>query len=354
MSNVPIVIHKGSLSSTELEAKTAEYDISETVDIYASQLEELAVIKFQGSTEEMWLYMPWTKVLLHTVDAESLFALRTNRNRLLVSEQEQQQLRKAVVGVAGMSVGSGIALGLVYSGIADTIKIADRDTLDTSNLNRLRETLSSVGKSKVTLAAQHIYDLNPYATVHQFDDGVTTENIDIFFTDPNLSVVIDEIDDFKMKVQLRLKAKEHKTPLLMFTSLGDNILVDIERYDLDEELQPFHGLIGDTVNDIVSADNITPEDIRRYSVSLVGPEYIPTRALQSVLEMGRSLAGRPQLYSTIAVDGGLAAYAVRRIILGSGPTSGRYFVKFHELLGLEDTSFSDSDERRDVLTKLGG
>lgn len=354
MANTPIVVQKGSLSSAELEAKATQYDISEIVDIFALQLDELATIKFQGNPEEVWVYMPWSKVLLHTVGSESLFALRTNRNKLLVTEQEQQLLRKAVVGIAGMSVGSGMALGMVYSGIADTIKIADRDVLDTSNLNRLREPLSSVGKPKAALAAQHIYDLNPYATVHQFDEGVTAENIDDFFTNPGLSVAIDEIDDFKMKVQLRLKAKEYKTPLLMLTSLGDNILVDVERYDLDADLQPFHGLIGDTVDDIVNADNLTPEDIRKYSVALVGPEYIPTRALQSVLEMGKSLAGRPQLYSTIAIDGGLAAYVVRRIILSDGPRSGRYFVKLHELLNLRDTNFADSAERRDVLTKLGG
>jgi hypothetical protein len=41
-----------------------------------------------------------------------------------------------------MSVGSGIALSCVYSGFSGTIKLADFDTLETANLNRLRESLA--------------------------------------------------------------------------------------------------------------------------------------------------------------------------------------------------------------------
>ena len=337
---------------TSVETFKSENQIDEIVDAYEQQVADLQEIHYTGQATEKWVYYPWAKKLLHCVDADALFALRTNRNKLLITEEEQQKLRSAVIGVAGMSVGSGIAIGSVYSGISDTVKVADRDTLDTSNLNRLRESLLSVGNAKVELAAQHIYELSPFANVMTFESGVTMENIDEFFDNPKLSVVVDEIDDFKMKVQLRIKAKERQVPLLMFTSLGDNILVDIERYDQNPELEIFNGMLGGVPDEVLANPEIGPEDIRRYSVQLVGPQYIPTRALQSLTKMGTELVGRPQLYSTIAIDGGLAAYVIRRIVLDDEPKSGRYFVSFADLFDMQKADLADSEERTNVLRLL--
>jgi len=366
------VILKGVFSESDVAALRQKHKIFEEIDIYDRQLAELfhvlhpaepergeALERFKkerpaGVTAGTWVYYPWSGTLLHTVGADDLFRLRTNRNQLLITHQEQQKLHQTTVGIAGMSVGAGIALALAYSGISKSIKIADFDELDTSNLNRLRESLAAVGKPKVALAAQHLYELDPFADVQAFEEGIDEANIDSFFSDPKLTVVIDEIDDFKMKVQLRLHAKKHGTPLLMFTSLGDNILIDVERYDSEPELQIFHGLLGDLTDEIIKKSEITKDDERRYAVLLVGQKYIPTQALASLPEMGRSLVGRPQLYSTIAVDGGLAAYIVRQIVLNNKPTSGRYFVKFSDLIGVADTDLTESGQRQDILKKLRG
>lgn len=348
----PVILSDKNLSKSEVQSLVSEHKISTVIDLYDGQLQELEKIDYSDGVGHSWIFYPWSGKLLHTVDENALFVLRTNRNKLLITADEQKALSEAVVGIAGMSVGAGIAIATVYSGMSDTIKIADRDTLDTSNLNRLREPLLAVGQEKTKLAANHIYEINPFADVHEFSDGITAENIDAFFADPKLSVVIDEIDDFKMKVQLRTKAKEHKIPLIMFTSLGDNILIDIERFDLEPNRPIFHGIINNLEQEITSKTEITPEDIRRYSVQLVGAEYIPTRALESVARMGTELVGRPQLYSTIAVDGGLAAYTIRQIILDADVTSGRYFVAFANLLGLKTNELSDTPERQSILQKL--
>ena len=328
----------------------------EKVDIYQSQLDELAKIPEQSIKEvsEQNIFYPWRNTVLRCVDKQSLFALRTSRNKNLITKAEQDRLSASVIGVAGMSVGAGIAIGAVYSGIADHIKLADHDVLDTSNLNRLRESLLEVGQPKVELAARHIYEVNPYAQIDIFKNGIDDQNIGKFLEEPKLDVVVDEIDDFKMKVKLRLQARQAGIPLIMFTSLGDNILIDIERYDQEPNLPIFHGLLKDLSEEILQNPHISPEDIRRFSVQLVGQEYIPTRALQSVAEMGKTLVGRPQLYSTIAVDGGLAAFVIRKIILGGQPKSGRYFVKFNELINLSDDEFSQTDIRKTVLGELMG
>lgn len=368
VSTKPTILLPGEFQMVDLtKLKNAAY---KTVDIYKKQLEELFRIEYprsqqdssqlneylkskeQGDMAGAWVYYPWNKILLHCVSPDDLYNLRTNRNKNLITNDEQHKLSAITVGIAGMSVGAGIALSLAYSGISNVIKIADFDELDTSNLNRLRESLLSVGEKKVDLAARHIYELDPFIDIHQYAGGLNDKNIQKFFEDPALDFVVDEIDDFKMKIKLRINAKKYGIPLIMFTSLGDNILIDVERYDIDKDLVPFHGLIGDIADEISRKEEITSEDIKRYSIKIVGPDYIPTRAIASVAEMGKTLVGRPQLYSTIAVDGGLATYLIRKIALSGKPPSGRYFVRFSELLNLEDNELSLNDERTHTLNKL--
>lgn len=343
------------LSSDQLSA----YAGAKLIDIYPTQLAELQRIYHLSPNtvpeeiiEPVYIYYPWHHKILKTIPKQQLDDLRTNRNKNLITDDEQQRLQKATVGIAGMSVGAGIAIGLAYSGMSDHIKIADHDTLETANLNRLRESLLAVNTPKVNLAAHHIYEINPYASVELFSEGLTAENIDNFFANPALSVVVDEIDDFKMKVQIRLKAKEQSIPVVMFTSLGDNILIDIERYDHDPDMPIFHGILSGVSEEILANPDISDQDIRRYSVQLVGQEYIPTKALASVAEMGKTLVGRPQLYSTIAVDGGLAPYVIRQIILNSEPASGRYFVKFGDLFHLTDSEFAQTEQRTAILERI--
>jgi hypothetical protein len=353
----------------ELNKFKSNKQVWRTADIYAGQLEELHSITYPakngpkleefvakkggGDLAGAWVYYPWSGVLLHCVGPDDLFSLRTNRNQNLISREEQHKLNETTVAVAGMSVGSGIALACAYSGMSKTIKIADFDQLETANLNRLRESLTDIGESKANLAARRIYELNPFADVKRYE-ALDDSNIDDFFVEPKLGVVVDEIDDFKMKVQLRLKAKEHGVPLLMFTSLGDNILIDIERYDLDDSLVIFNGAIGDEAEEILRSPEISAENMKRYAVTLVGPQYVPTKAMASLPDIGKSLVGRPQLYSTIAVDGGLAAFLIRRLTLGDPVKSGRFFVKFAELVGLRDDDLSETEERREILAKLMG
>ncbi|QQS18601.1 ThiF family adenylyltransferase [Candidatus Saccharibacteria bacterium] len=256
MIEVPVILREAAFS-TEQVAHLREKPVWKEVDIYAGQIVELAEIRFPGDAEArqafieahpaeelagVWVYYPWSGVLLHCVSDEALFELRTNRNKLLITAEEQARLAACTVAVAGMSVGSGIALSCVYSGMSSTIKLADFDTLETANLNRLRESLTAVGAEKLALTMQRIYELNPFANVIPFENGVRDDNIDKFFQDPQTTVVVDEIDDFKMKVELRVKAKAYGVPLLMFTSLGDSILIDVERYDLDPALDVFNGL----------------------------------------------------------------------------------------------------------------
>lgn len=366
----PAILYSGKFTQQDLATLRAK-PIWKTVDIYQQQLAELFVVRHPAKQHDekaladfvnnhdgdnelsgCWVYYPWSGVLLHCVSEAELFELRTNRNKNLVTASEQAKLKDICVGILGLSVGRSIASTLAYSGLSANMKLADKDTLETVNLNRLRARLSEVTESKLALAAQHIWELNPFAKLKLFADGIHDKNLDDFFGAPKPTVIFDEMDDFPMKIKIRLKARERKTPVIMLTSLGDNILIDIERYDLDHSSKLFNGLIGDTPEEILRTKVGEREKIK-YAIDLVGTQYIPSRALESLFEINKTLIGRPQLASTISVDGGLGAFLVRRLALDEELPSGRYYLSLGKALGLT-TIDSEHDAAVARLNKLLG
>lgn len=365
----PIIFREGDFTQEDLDKFKTENKIWRLIDIYRQQLSELYEIKhphFDPIKDESdraafidrdknevlagcWVYFPWSGIFMHCLAEDELFLLRTNRNKNLITEDEQSQLYQSCVGVCGLSVGNSIALTMAYSGLSRSMKLTDFDVLETANLNRLRAGLHHVGKMKAEIAAQQIWELNPFARLELYKDGLDDDNLDKFFRDPKLHLVFDEIDDFPMKIKLRMKAREVGVPVIMLTSLGDNVLIDIERYDLDSATEIFNGLVGDTPEEILTK-NIGEREKVQYAIDLVGAENIPTRALESLFEINKSLVGRPQLASTITIDGGLGAYLVRRILLGHDVPSGRYYMSLDKMtnLAIED----ESDRRNVAINKL--
>jgi len=137
------------------------------------------------------------------------------------------------------------------------------------------------------------------------------------------------IDDFEMKIRLRQEARKARIPVVMLTSVGDNIIIDIERYDLDGKLPLFNGLAGNAPEEILRKP-ITEADKQKYAIQIVGLENVPPRALESVKQVRKTLVGRPQLASSVTIAGGVAAYIARKIILSEPAPSGRSIIKLTE------------------------
>lgn len=350
--NKPKIITGSDFSERDLS--TLRESNPDESDIYEQQLIELVEIenpsaavdsevvknalarKAKGDSAGAWVFLPWRNHLIHMLDEGDYLRLRTNRNQMLISPEEQKVLKSKNIGVVGMSVGAWIAIGAAYAGIGKVIKIADGDILSVSNMNRLQIGLLDLFQNKAEHAAQRIYELDPFADVRCFNERITDQNIEDFFVgDSRLDLIVDEVDDFKIKVRLREKAKEHRIPLLMMTSIGDRILIDIERYDSEPNTKPFLGQADDAVKKIGSKRAFTQEDIKTYSVALVGSENVSERAAASVAELGKTLVGRPQLFSTVTVSDGLAIKILREVLLGSnGYKSGRYVFDIDELFVL--------------------
>jgi hypothetical protein len=333
------------------------------VDAYSGAVEELFFIKnpkFKKSMPEaearlkqfletgnfpgMWIYFPWSNTAVHTVDEESYFLLRTSRNRNIITADEQIKYRGLSVGIAGLSVGSCILNALTVSGGPQQIKIADFDTLEISNLNRIRGNITQVGQNKTHIAAQAVWELDPFAKLDLFEKGLTIENLsDFLFGQPKLDVFIDEMDSLDLKIHARISCKQHKVPVLMATDNGDGIILDIERFDLEPDRPLFHGLIED----------IKPEELKhidykvwlKLATRIVGPDYLTERMQDSLLVIGKELPAVPQLGTTASLAGTAMAFALRRIANQQELPSGRY------TLGLEEKLIPNYSSQELVLKR---
>jgi molybdopterin/thiamine biosynthesis adenylyltransferase len=349
----PIILSEDRSTKEDLENLVAKEKVYKTLDVYKLQLRELFEIRnpnliktpefetrlnsfiterMKGKHVGNWVFFPWDGYLIHTLNENEYFELRTNRNRDLINTDEQKKLMNFNVGVVGLSVGSNIATGLVYQGISNNMKLAEFDTLETTNLNRIRAGIKDLHEKKLDLTATQIYEINPYANLQLYENGLTKDNLESFlkkdFT-PNL--IFEIIDNFEMKILLRLKAREMGIPVIMMANLGDGILIDIERFDLNKKTPLFNGVIGDLPEKIL--DN-PDEDVNKYAVQIVGKENIPERAMESVIEIGKTLVGRPQLSSTVTVAGGIATYLARKIALKQLNWGERRMIKFDEIFNV--------------------
>jgi hypothetical protein len=118
---VPIVINMTEKNAEDMLKKTlASIEVSQVVDTYDEQFAELQLslnahlyrandsvqrnsikeklIEHYGTKKSWqlgaWVYFPWSRELVHILDEDNFTALRTIRNRDLISADEQTELYK--------------------------------------------------------------------------------------------------------------------------------------------------------------------------------------------------------------------------------------------------------------------
>ena len=190
--------------------------------------------------------------------------------------------------------------------------------------------ICDVGLSKIDIAERRILEGDPYSSVTRFEHGYATDVADEFLgvaTGKPVSVIIEEIDDVAMKIDMRRRARAARIPVVSVTDIGENVMLDIERYDLDPEYPIFHGR-GEKFSPTDAADPTQRLDM---AMAIVG-DNLTSRMAFSAGQVGRSLASWPQLGSTAAMSGGLAAAAARNIVCGRPVVSGRYVLDIEHMI----------------------
>ncbi|WP_414687037.1 ThiF family adenylyltransferase, partial [Mycobacterium sp.] len=171
-----------------------------------------------------WVYFPWRRTVVAVLGPRGFRAVRLDRNRNVITAEEQSRLGELRIGVAGLSAGHVIAHTLAAQGLCGLLRLADFDHLELSNLNRVPATVLDIGLNKAEVSARRIAELDPYLPVEIMDTGLTLETIDEFLD--GLNIVVEECDSLDMKAHVRERARARGIPVLMATS--DRGLVDVE------------------------------------------------------------------------------------------------------------------------------
>lgn len=267
------------------------------------------------------VYYPWNCHLVRTVRAKDYFKLRTNRNRDLITAAEQKKLASFRVAVFGMSVGSNIALVFTQAGISREAVLADFDTLDTTNLNRIFGSAHQIGVNKSILAARRIYEHDPFAKIKILPEGVNEKDLASLLSRKAIDCIIDEIDSLPLKISIRQQAMEYGIPVLMVTDNGDGIVLHIERYDLGykrvfhQDLPYWHAKLQELATEEGRRNEIAGAIIMDDIVG--GAHLVDPRMLVSVGKVSdRKLVSWSQLGSAAMLGGVYVTYALKQIILG--------------------------------------
>lgn len=355
-----------------------EYPTALIVDHYNSQLEELFLLrnpkyKFEPNYKDdldifikeyykdndsfvcgKWFFYPWLNSVIHVLSEDLFFEMKTGRNRNLITKEEQEKYYNSTVGVLGLSVGSHIALTVAMTGGVKRFKIADPDTISGSNLNRIRTGVQEIGLKKTASIARKIFEINPYSKIDIFDEGIDDKNMDDFFD--GLDLLVEEMDNPYFKIKVRYYAKDKGVPVVMGTDNGDNIFVDIERYDKDKNLMILNGLVGDI--SLEQLKNFESKDLPKIAAKIAGADLATTRMQNSVLEVGKTLYSWPQLGTAANLCGSAVAYLVRKIILkDKNIKSGRYEVNLDGIFQSDYHSKNQKEYRKnntkDFFKKMG-
>ena len=280
----------------------------------------------------VWVYYPWSGRVVHILDEQEFIELRTsaNKNKITIAERDRLAMKK--VGVIGLSVGQSVSLTLALERSCGELRLADFDTLELNNLNRIRTGVHNLGLLKAYATAREIAEIDPYFKVVCYTEGVTADNILDFYTSGGkLDLVIDECDGVNVKILCRIKAKELQIPVLMEAS--DRGTLDVERFDLEPGRPIIHGWLEHLTIDFDVLNKLkTAEEKLPYMLPISGLETLSPRMKASMVEIEQTITTWPQLATAVTLGGALTADTCRRIFLDQFTNSGRYFIDLERLI----------------------
>ena len=328
----PLVLDVATRSDREVLRILREDPSLQVIDQLDDQRSALAELKPAASLNQLnesprWIYYPWRRAVVRLLGPRSFARVRLDRNRNKLTHEEQSRLRGLRVGVVGASAGHSIAHVIAMEGLAGEIRLADFDSIDLTNLNRIPASVLDLGVNKAIVAARRIAEIDPFVRVSVLSEGVTADNLDRFLD--GLDVVIEECDSLDMKFLVREQARARRIPVFMETS--DRGVLDVERFDLEPGRAVFHGLLGDVTAEKVAG--LTLLEKGPYLLRILGADEVSSRGAVTFFEIGTTITGWPQLASEVTLGAATVAAAVRRLGLGGDLPSGRVRFDVEEILG---------------------
>lgn len=242
---------------------------------------------------------------------DEFYAELTTRNAGLITEGEQQRLRKATILIAGCgSIGGAAIEPLIRIGCEHLI-LAEPDGYDIANMNRQSVRLQDVGRNKAEVFQERMKEINPYATVDVHNQGITEENVQPLVEAAD--IVLDGVDvttqaPIKHKFNLHREAKRQGKPVVGGYDIAGLQLLFVYDYR-DSGTEIMHGKI--------KADEVESLQPFEFLARVIPVSGIP---IEMIPELRKQLAGEskgfPQLVYTAHLFGVLSVRAVLDILSG--------------------------------------
>ena len=160
------------------------------------------------------------------------------RTAFLIGQDRIQSLHQKHVCVFGVGgVGDHAIDVLARSGIGE-ISIVDHDHVTLNNINRQYvATTNTINHLKVEVMKEHLLAINPDIKVHTYPMLYLPENADELPLD-HFDYIIDAIDTISAKVELIIRAKEKKIPIISAMGCGNRM--DPSKVQINDLFQVTH------------------------------------------------------------------------------------------------------------------
>lgn len=142
----------------------------------------------------------------------------------LYGDDGRERLRAAHVCVVGIGgVGSWSVEALARTGVG-RLTLIDLDMVAESNTNRQIHALGDIyGQAKVDAMAERVRAINPACEVSCIEDFVTAENVTAMLGGGRFDVVIDAIDQARVKVAMIAYCRRNRQPIVVAGAAGGQV-----------------------------------------------------------------------------------------------------------------------------------
>lgn len=145
------------------------------------------------------------------------------RTQILLGREAMERLAHARVAVFGIGgVGGHVCEALARSGVG-ALDLIDHDKVCLTNLNRqIIATHRTIGRYKADVMRERILEINPEAAVRVYRCFFLPENAEQF-PFAAYDYVVDAVDTVTAKIELILRAKEHRVPVISSMGAGNKL-----------------------------------------------------------------------------------------------------------------------------------
>jgi tRNA A37 threonylcarbamoyladenosine dehydratase len=339
LANSPIAVGKKSLRQhfDDEFAMYREMMKNQTKDSWEP---DYGTYVFDIREEKLYLILPefWHRLGLVTNTAHLVQDVEQKMSWIEV----KNVLSSAVIGFAGVSVGGNILEGWMREGRPKRVKVADLDWVELTNLNRLeRGSLQYLVESralkrnkkngyemmrvkKAELAAYEHHMVDPYAQWYVYSEGINPDTIEQFILgnkdEPRLDLMVEEMDNFPLKYEVRELCRKHGIPVLMLSDFGHRIQIQLQDFRKNKKLP-----LGYNITDVelkkrletVMANGGDRQDIFTFVKGLCGDDFAKDEfALWVKGEGEQPTSSLPQSGATAQAAGGIGGKIIALYMLG--------------------------------------